>query len=110
LDGTYTVDGNSTKDGGGDSSAIGGVFLRAHHRVVVCLEESTNDGEDDDGEDGDDNAVAMLTGRREGRGIRWAHHVQALNADTTGFIVNGGVQSSGRRLAAVLDVWLGGQS
>lgn len=33
--------------------------------MIVCLEESTNDGEDDDGEDGDDNAVAMLTGSYE---------------------------------------------
>jgi hypothetical protein len=60
---TYTVDSNGTKNGGGDSSAVGGVFLRAHHGVIVCLEESTNDGKNDDGEDGDDNAVARLTDR-----------------------------------------------
>ena len=56
--------------------------------MVVCLEESTNDGEDDDGEAGDDNAVTRLTDGQEERGLRWAHHVQALKADTTGFIVS----------------------
>jgi hypothetical protein len=62
-DGTYTVDGDSTKDRGGDSSAILGVFFRAHQGVVVCLEESTNDGEDDNGKDGDDDAVGKLVRR-----------------------------------------------
>ena len=57
---TYTIDSNSTEDGGSDGSAVGGVFNRAHHGVVVCLEESTNNGEDDDGEDGDDNAGTRL--------------------------------------------------
>jgi hypothetical protein len=85
---TYTIDGNGTKDGGGDSSAVSWVFLRAHHRVIVCLEESTDDGENDNGEDGDDDAMARLTCGQEGVGLKWAHHVQALKADTTGFIVN----------------------
>jgi hypothetical protein len=85
---TYTIDGNSTKDGGSDGSAVSWIFLGAHHRVVVCLEESTDDGEDDNGEDGDDNAIARLTSGQGGGGVSWAHHVQALKADTTGFIVD----------------------
>jgi len=64
---TYTVDSDSTKDGGGDSSAVLWIFLGAHERVVVCLEESTDDGEDDNGKDGDDNASRWSARRREQR-------------------------------------------
>lgn len=56
------IDGHGTKDRGSDGSAVGGVFLRTHHGVVVCLEESTNDGENDDGEDGDDNTCPGIEG------------------------------------------------
>lgn len=61
-----TVDSDSTKDGGGDSSAVLWIFLGAHERVVVCLEESTNDGEDDNGKDGDDNACPGIEGGNDG--------------------------------------------
>jgi hypothetical protein len=32
--------------------------------------------------------MARLTCGQGGVGVRWAHHVQALKADTTGFIVD----------------------
>lgn len=40
----------------GNSSAVLGGLLRAHHGVVACLEQGPDDAEDDDGEAGHDNA------------------------------------------------------
>jgi len=53
---------------------------------------------------------APMTERMTMAKMEMTTHVQALKADTTGFIVDGGVQSSKRRFAVVLEVWLGGQS
>jgi len=72
-----------------DCGAVFRVFGRAHHAVVVGFEEGADDGEDYDCEAGYDDAGAECVsgGRREGSGRRMVYHVQALKADTTGFIV-----------------------
>lgn len=55
-----SVNDNSTENRRCHGSAVLRVIGRAHHRVVVCLEEGADNGEDYDREDGYDDACPCL--------------------------------------------------
>lgn len=64
-------------------------------RTTTYFEEAADDGEDDDGEDGDDDTVGARCVSEDFGGFGWGdcwkrgrgYQLQALRADTTGFMV-----------------------
>lgn len=89
---TYTVYYDCAEDGCRDSLAVFGVLRGAHHDMVAAGEHAADGAKDYDGEDGDDDAGCcqyMLPSVSFSCIVLawWAYHVQALKAETTGFMI-----------------------
>lgn len=62
MEETHGIHAHGGKHGSCHGGAVLGVFGRAHHRVVVRLEERADDGEDHDCEDRYDDAGGGVSG------------------------------------------------